>query len=322
MNSHQLLAEGLVRGIPKAERHIETWLSHVFLYEKVVRKAVKHVQDPDIGNFTDTAQRRKFFESDFAWNNQFTPNIHLKLAGIRTTAEGAEECSVKEGEDFFIEMKRIAADDTLLERLLAKSVTQEQVEYIAKNLSDNLSVVNEKYFTDTEAELGKSTYELLLIRMENFRGFITTAPDVSSEEANSRADRLRSFVTSEPYFRSLTDQDSTVTIDGHSANIVFIENVPVFMDVYFPMPTFRIVDKALPIAKVVACIRTFAGDVLADSMYAVYAQTHPLPPKKILSFYEAYNAYIMGYYMMYLKRPEVAKTYFDFSDALMNSLDS
>ncbi|MDO8529131.1 MAG: hypothetical protein Q7S18_00485 [bacterium] len=154
----------------------------------------------------------------------------------------------------------------------------------------------------------------MLARLDNFRDFAQSAKGISKEIANKRADALFSFYASHPYFKELSDSSASVTIDGHSANIVFVDNKPVFMDVYWPMPMFRIVDHVLATARIAACVRVFAGDKLANVMYSIYAKNRTLPPREILNFYETYNALVMGYYFIHIKRPELVEPYFNFAD--------
>lgn len=305
---------GLVGGIPKPERCIETWLSDVFLYKDVVRKVAKYVTIKDIGDLTGYQKRKEFYTADFKWNNLFAPEIYISLQGARETIGGWEICESSEAEDYFILMNRIDADDTLINRLYGKKVTKENIIQITEKLLTNLDLANEEYFEDQSRKLKKGVYELMLARLDNLREFALSAKNVSVEVTNKRVDALTVFHASHPYFKELSDSSASVTIDGHSANIVFVKDKPVFMDVYWPMPAFRIVDHVLATARIAACVRVFMGDEFADIMYAIYAKKRALPPKEILDFYEAYNAFVMGYYFIHIKRPELVQPYFVFAD--------
>ncbi|MBI4087067.1 hypothetical protein HY416_03775 [Candidatus Kaiserbacteria bacterium] len=322
MQLAEALKEGLVDGIPKPERHIETWLSDIFLYEDVGRKVTKHVSDEAVGDFVDPLKRKNFYRADFAWNNLFAPEIYTSLEGMREINGGWKPSEHNTADDFFILMNRIDADDTLINRLWNKKVTKEDVVRITEKLLINLDRANEKYFDEQNRELGKSVYERMIARLSNFRDFARSASGISQEVTDSRANALVHFHASHPYFKKLPESSASVTIDGHSANIVFIENKPVFMDVYWPMPAFRIVDHALATARIAACVRIFGGDELAGAMYDTYRRKRTLPPKEILDFYEAYNAFVMGYYFTHIKRHELIQPYFIFADARLSALQA
>lgn len=314
MKLAEALKLGLVRGIPKPERHIETWLSDVFLYENTACKVTKYVSDKYFGDLTNLEERKRFYFADFAWNNLFSPEIYIFLRGLRETESGWVDCDSEKADDFLILMNRIDADDTLINRLWKKKVTKENVINITEKLLKNLDVANEKYFEEQSKKLGKGVFELMLMRLDNFREFAQSAEGISKEIADKRADTLVSFYALHPYFKKLDKSSASVTIDGHSANIVFVNNKPVFMDVYWPMPMFRIVDHILATSRIAACVRVFAGDELADVMYEIYEKKRTLPPQEVLNFYETYNALVMGYYFIHIKRPELVEPYFNFAD--------
>ncbi|MDO8529328.1 MAG: hypothetical protein Q7S18_01530 [bacterium] len=114
MKLAEALKLGLVKDVPKPERHIETWLSDVFLYENTARKITKYVSNKDFGDLTNFEERKQFYAADFAWNNLFAPEIYTFLQGLRETKNGWVECNNDEANDFYILMNRINADDTLI----------------------------------------------------------------------------------------------------------------------------------------------------------------------------------------------------------------
>jgi aminoglycoside phosphotransferase family enzyme len=320
MKLTEALQLGLVENIPKPERHIETWISDIFLYEKVARKVVKHLQDKDIGDFRNKNERRDFSVADFSWNRLFTPEVYVELQGARKTKEAWELCGIEEADEFIVFMNRIDADDTLVNRLVRKKLSDNDIARLTETLLEKLDLANKKYFEDQSRKLKKNLYQLMIMRMDNFADFLLSAGSVSKKLTNARIDSLRSFHSSESYFQELGPSSASVTIDAHSSNIVFVQDKPVFIDVYWPMPFFRIIDRALAVARLASCVRIFMGDKPADKMYDVFARERELPPKQILRFYEAYSAFVMGYYFIHIKRPELVDKYLSFADMNLASL--
>ena len=322
MKLSEALQLGLVKGIPKPERHIETWISDIFLYKREARKVVKHLLDKDIGDFTNKKERRDFSVADFAWNRLFAPEVYKELQGARKVKDSWELCEIAEADEFIVFMNRIDADDTLVNRLVEKRLSKKDAIQVTESLLEKLDLANEKYFKDQSRQLGKSLYQLMLLRLDNFSEFVLSAGGVSQKLSNSRIDALQSFHENEPYFKQLGSSSASVTIDAHSSNIVFVKNKPIFIDVYWPMPFFRIIDRALAVSRIASCVRIFMGDEPADAMYKIFAKKRKLPPKRILTFYEAYSAFVMGYYFIHIKRPDLVEPYLSFADTKLAAIKS
>lgn len=321
MNLSNALKLGLAKDIEKPERHIETWLSDIFLYKNVARKVTKYVSDKDFGDFTNYQERKSFYTADFSWNNLFAPEIYTDLKSMQKNKKDIWiPCDEIDAEDYYILMNRIDADDTLINRLYKKQVTEKDINRITRKLLVNLSIANDRYFKEQSRNVGSGVYKLMCSRLNNFKQFTLSAKGIPKEKTNARVDALTLFHKEHSYFKKINKERTSVTIDGHSANIVFIKNLPVFMDVYWPMPTFRIVDHVLAFARIAACIRVFMNDKLADNMYKIYQEERKLPPKEILDFYETYNSFVMGYYFTHIKRPEFVQSYFDFADKKLSNL--
>src|SRR3990172_11469600 len=65
--------------------HLETQISHVFLFPKTVYKICKRDNSFFNEHFRDLADRNSrtyFYKSDFFENNYFSPNVYLGLHGI------------------------------------------------------------------------------------------------------------------------------------------------------------------------------------------------------------------------------------------------
>lgn len=323
MNFIEALKLGLVKGFSKPERHIETWLSDVFLYKKNALKIVKYVSNKDFGDFTDFETRKKFYQDDFAWNNLFAPEIYVDLLGIKKDRNGNWIILKvnKRAEDYCILMRRINPDDTLINRLYQRKVTKKDLKLIVEKLLVNLEKANKKYLKKQSHFLNKNVHELMSLRLDNFQQFILGVEEIPKKITKKRIKQVVSFYERQKYFKHIKKENVSLTIDAHSANVIFIKNKPVFMDVYWPMPVFRIIDRALAIARLAACVRIFMGDELAQYMYKIYGKKRSLPQKEILDFYEGYNAFVMGYYFIYIKRPELVEYYFKFADKTFDRLD-
>ena len=321
MKLAEALKTGSVIGIPDVpETTVETIMSEVFLYPT---KVIKLYKDDRKGFFTDLRDpvvRKSFYGEDFTWNYEASKRIHNALHGVQKNGEGAYELTAPEDADnWIIEMERVAADDTLFHRLSSQTATKDHVASLARSQTQALDRLTNQYLHEFEDLLERGLQELWRDRLdEDLRHFGKQFTDsVPADTTDDRVNSLLRFFKEHDYFNSLTSEHASVAIDNHAGNVVFHNEQPEFIDIHLPKREWRLIDRNNNIARIATCVRVLGSNELADAMYDAYQDHHELAPAEIISFQEAYNAFIKGYYYTYLKQPDIAEKYFTFADATL-----
>ena len=324
MNLSTAITTGHLAGFETPpDKHIETFMSDVYLYPERVIKVFKHQHEELFGDLTNTDFRRQFFTNDFSWNQQVSPEIHLELQGVKINENktGYLPCSDEEAEDFYITMQRVNDADTLRERLQTGTVSEIQIRQLTIRMINELDVLTEQHLAEYEDLRTRGWISLFEERLEDLRVFQDHIGDPQLTERHKKESAvLRDFFTTHPYF---SDQPEwLLTIDNHCGNIVFVDESPQFIDIYLPKPAWRLVDAANTIGRLAACVRVLGGNELADAMYDEYAKQKTLAPRAVYAFYENYNAQIKAYYYTLLGEPELAEKFFKFVEKQLPELQS
>lgn len=318
------LKEGRLHGVNELPiDHIETVMSHVLIYENVVRKIYKDDREGVFLNLKDPAIRKQFYVDDFLWNQDVSPQIHLYLHGAKQNDDGSYTTDVHTNtDDWFVEMKRIKGDDTLYQRLLDNAVSPTDIEAITQTQTTGLQRLSERWMSTYEDLQNRGLSSLWIERLDNdLRQFgYNFGAEIATDITDHRVDTLLSFFNNHAYFKNLSIEDAEIAIDNHAGNVVFTDDGPQFIDIYLLKREWRVIDRHNNIARLATCVRVLGNDDLATAVYDTYAQTHSLAPQEIYDFMEAYNALIKGYYYTYLERPHVASRYFNFADSILKSL--
>ncbi len=318
------LKEGRVAGInEKPTTHIETVMSHVLIYDDVVRKIYKNDREGVFLNLKNPVVRKNFYRDDFDWNQDVSPDIHKNLYGAKKDEHGNYTIvPFEDTDDWFIEMKRIESEDTLFKRLHDETVTLPMVRQLAEIQTKRLNQLTEKWLEHYNDLSSIGLPELWRKRLdEDLRNFgYSFGADIPTTTTDARVDKLLQFFATHPYFSTLSVEDAEIAIDNHAGNIVFVDDTPQFIDIYLLKREWRLIDRHHNIARIATCVRVLGGDELASEMYATFASYHSLAPSEVYRFMEAYNALIKGYYYTYLQKPETAARYFTFADATLETL--
>ena len=97
--------------------HIETQISHLFLFPNTVYKICKRDNlffNEHFRNIADLKTRIDFYKSDFFENNYFSPEVYLDLYGVNVINNEVEVNKNLDGiEDIVMKMKRIDLNSNL-----------------------------------------------------------------------------------------------------------------------------------------------------------------------------------------------------------------
>lgn len=129
-------------GVPK---HIETFISNVFLFDTRVYKLYKDNNQSFNESFRNISGKEKRFDfttRDFAWNNASTPSIYTDLIGVRAGESGIEIVAANaDAEELVIKMNRVDLSDVIFEKLIGGKITKDDSFAIGKGLGESLSKV-------------------------------------------------------------------------------------------------------------------------------------------------------------------------------------
>lgn len=323
MHIREALLNGTVEGISeRPERHIETVMSDVFIYTDTVRKIFKHKKPGIFVDLTDPHAFYSYMNEDFKWNQNVSPDIHQALYGLKESGNTYTVCEPEQGDLWFIEMKRVNDTDTLVHRLRTNTASLDDIRAFTHMQTKGIDRLTEQYLSAYTDLLDRGLYALWESRIDtDLRAFAKNMGDtISPTLTDRRIKRLFDYFRSHSYFRNLTVDDATITIDNHAGNVVFHNDTPHFIDIYLVKREWRLIDRNNNIARIAACVRSLGSNELAQAMYEVYGEYHAPAPDEICRFQEAYNAYIKGYYYTFLKEPGLAEKYFIRADATMDAL--
>ena len=297
--------------------HIQTMISHVFLFPKTVYKFYRKDNENFNKMFVDLSgeARKKFYEDDFFYNHYFNPNVYQKLLGINVDEEVHLAEVSNQIYDRVIQMARLALSHNLTTQLLQGSLKEADFRKIGLEMTKMIAEFPHPLKTK------KNYYEIMFGFIKDVEGWTYLAdPLIPKKEAEEIMDAVYTFLEQRrDFFSQYTEKDFVVAIDNHSDNIFYDNDEVSFIDVFLPKESWRIVMPFYSSSRPALDVLVLSGQRNSDAMlrgYYDYYGDAPVDPK-LYYFYMIYHALVKGPYLLILakeggKRQEEGMRYWDF----------
>ncbi len=299
MNNYNKIIESFLKGdvqnieekglIPE---HIETQISHLFLFPNTVYKICKRDNvffNEHFRNIADLQTRINFYKSDFFENNYFSPDVYLGLYGIKI-ADGIVILSddFDNAEDIVMKMKRIDLKSNLNLLLHKKALTESDFKNIGYQQTKAVALYPHQPQTD------KSYYDIFQSRLEDLKDWMYSAPDfLDKEKTDKIINTLRDYIEkNKDSFTKFDTSKYVISLDNHSDNIFFENGKAFFLDIYPPKEDWMIVSSWMNLYRPATDILILMGEKYARSFIQGYKDYYGFLDEKHELFYFIYSACI------------------------------
>jgi len=277
--------------IPK---HIETQISHVFLFPASVYKICKRDNNffnEHFRNIADLKMRISFYKSDFFENNYFSPDVYQKVYGIK--AQGLDVIlldSLDEGEDVVMKMKKIDLKSNLSLLLHEKILTE--ADFKSMGYQQTKAVAEYPHQPKTT----ESYYDIFQRRLDDLRDWIYSATDyINKEKTDDIINILRNYVEkNKDDFKNFDVNRYVISLDNHSDNIFYENGKTFFLDIYPPKEDWMIVSPWINIYRPATDILILMGEKYARAFIQGYKDYYGSLDEKHELFYFIYSAAIQA----------------------------
>ncbi len=303
-----LLNSGKISGETGVPKHIETVISHVFIFDKIVYKFYKNDSEffnKSFRNLSQNIERFSFTKKDFKWNQTLSPSVYLGLKNIAIKNAEINEVSPEEAEEILMMMNRVDTNDVLYEKLISNKITEEDCFEIGKQLGQNMKKVQMK-LPGTY-----NFYDLFDSRIKDLRDWIKSVTDfISVEESDSYCDYLEDFRQKNKgcFEKELTAE---VTTDGdfHSHNAIYSHGQFYLMDTYPPKEAWGIGHKLIGLYRIGIDIWALSGkQKFFEEFIKGYEEGNETKvDRRLDAVYVIYAAGIMVSYLYMLQRTDPDK---------------
>ncbi len=293
------------------EKHIETVVSDVLLFEAKAYKIYKSNSDFFNKNFNDLSNKEnrfRFTRNDFDWNNRLTPEVYTKLVGIVFENDVVKFTEPNDAADeLVIEMNVVDMSNQLINLLVDGKITPNDCFMIGQQLGERLkelpALTHEhtvfEDFTSRLLDVGPwvgSRKEISKEKLEKYLGFLKEYVALHKEEFNTKG-------------------LMGMCVDIHSDNAVYKDGVFLPIDTYAPKEAWLHGYKFINIYRIATDIYGFLGKQGFEEVLRGYEDTsgEKIPrqhDKFLITYCELINWPYQ--YMLSEKEPwriEVAKKY-------------
>jgi aminoglycoside phosphotransferase family enzyme len=259
-NLIELFKLGVFPGETCMPKHIETFISNVFVFEKKVYKFYKNNNSYFNENFRDISSKGKRFDftsRDFKWNNAMSPSIYTELIGVSVSEDMVQVVNPDENaEELVIKMNRVDLSDILFEKLAQGKITKEDAFAIGKGLGESLAKVR------TPLPDSYNYYEVFGRRIADAKSWMSSEVEsISADEIDSYCDLLLKFREEhkELFVNDLSNQ-MAYGGDIHSHNALYSKGEFFLMDTFSPKDDWLIEYHAIPAYRIGTDIWAMSGD--------------------------------------------------------------
>lgn len=323
--------KGEIKNIPEfgeVPKHIETQISHIFLFPQYAYKIYKWDNkgfNQFFSNLGDPEFRKQFYKEDFFWNNYFNKEVYLNLKSlnINGTSISLEEQN-DSSDDLVIEMKTIQANENLTKLILHNQLSEKNAYSIGFAMTKEIAEFPHK------PKMEVTYYELLKTRMEDLTHFTTFAePHISKPEAEKVMNVLSHFIEKrKPKLEQITDDQLEIAIDNHSDNLFFKNGQVSFIDAYPPKKDWLLLSAYANAVRPATDILLLSGQKnLYDQFIKGYKDYYQIDKidEELGLFYQTENALLKGVYLYDLfnngtQRKDEADKYWGFVKEKINLL--
>ncbi len=305
----KLFKEGKISGKNKPPKHIETVISNVFVFDKIVYKFYKNNNDFFNKGFRDISvklTRFDFTRRDFDWNHTLSPSIYLKLNGVRVIDSQVRFSEpTNEADELIIVMNRVDTGDILFDKLMRNEITKDECFAMGKQLAKTLNRVRKEKIT------GHNYHKIFENRIKDLRAWIGSVSEhISEEESSEYADFLDAFRNKhQELFENQLSNELAYGGDSHSHNAVFTNGSLYLMDTFPPKEEWLIEHHLMPLYRIGTDIWVLSDNKeLFDAFLAGYEEGSGIKINHGLDvFFVIYASAIMVSYLYMLQRTDMEK---------------
>lgn len=293
-------------GVPK---HIETFISNVFLFEERVYKLYKNNNQSFNESFRDISGKEKRFDfttRDFAWNNASTPSIYTDLLGVRSSNEVIEIVAPDgNAEELVIKMNRVDLSDVLFEKLIQNKITKEDSYAIGKGLGESLAKVRKPLPEKL------NYFEMFEERIVDAKAWMKVVEHIiPPQEIDAYCDYLLKFRNAnKELFENQQSQELEYGGDIHSHNALYSDGKFFLMDTFSPKDDWLIEYHGTPAYRIATDIWSLSGKKeLFDACIEGYEAASSMKVNRGLdNLYVIYSLTISAPYHYMLEQNDVSK---------------
>ncbi|EKE21347.1 MAG: hypothetical protein ACD_7C00272G0002 [uncultured bacterium] len=235
---------GAVKGIEEGgliPEHIETQISHVFLYPNTVYKICKRDNlffNQYFRDLSDTEERKRFYKADFFENNYFSPEVYLNVYGVNVSeSDVVITDDIDDAMDVVMKMRRIDLNCNLSELLHERILTEEDFRRMGYQQTKAVDLY------PYQPKTSESYYDIFQRRLDDLRDWMYSAPDYFPKETTDKIITiLRNYLEKEKdEFLYFDRSKYVISLDNHSDNIFYQNGKMFFLDIYPPKEDWMIV---------------------------------------------------------------------------------
>ena len=288
---------GEVEGIKEkglTPEHLETQISHIFLFPQTVYKICKRDNvffNEHFRNLSDLKTRIYFYKSDFFENNYFSPEVYLNIYGVNVLdGKTVISSDVDNAQDIVMKMKRIDLKYNLSRLLHQKLLKGEDFRAMGYQQTKAVDMYPH------QPKTSENYYDIFQRRLDDLRDWMYSAPDYFSKEKTDEIVKvLRDYLEKErKYFLGFDKSKYVVSLDNHSDNIFYQNGKMFFLDIYPPKEDWMIVSPWTNIYRPATDILILMGEKYSRAFLQGYKDYYGFLNESHELFYFVYSASIQG----------------------------
>jgi len=271
----ELFLNGTVRGIEERGRipeHIETQISHLFLFPDTVYKFSKRDNaffNEHFRSLSSREERLNFYKADFFENQYFSPRVYLELYGVYAEANGSVlRLGVEQdAEDAVMKMRRIDLSYNLSNLLHKKSLSENDFRSMGNQQTKAVALYPK------QPKSNDSYFKLFQERLDDLKDWMESADRsyFSEEEIDLVIETLKEYVDKRrDQFENVKTDSYVISLDNHSDNIFYENGTMFFLDIYPPKEDWMIATPWINIYRPATDIFILAGEKYARAFFAGY----------------------------------------------------
>ncbi len=308
----------------KPEKIINTLLSNVFFFKNKVLKVYKH-EKAFYGDLTDPEYRKYFYKEDFFWNNVMSPEIYLKLGGVKIKSKNKILLSeIDDADDYYIEMTKIDDTQTITNKFDEDLISVSDLSEMIEKKIEKLRYLSTKRKNLIEKIKKNGWYKLNKTVLEDLRQWAyMSKKHIPKDSTDKIVDYLQEVTATHDYF---TNEDNhrmlSISIDNNCDNLLFLSGKPNFIDVMPPKEEWKVADENFVVLRTAVDAYVLGNKELGDTVYQVYKKYQNEIPQTAALVHEIRAAFIQWAYRHLINQHERAEKYKKFVEKKFEILKS
>jgi len=316
----EAFSKGKVEGIEPILDVIDTQLSKIFIGKNKAYK-VYLKQNTFFADLKNPEYRKKFYKEDFSWNYSMSPEVYLELKSVAFKGDKFIVVKEEESEDYFIEMNLVDTNCNLSQLLLDNKVTKDNIKLLVNTMERKLSSLTKEKKAGL-SNISNSWSYLYGLRIKDLEEFVLSQSAIQASLLKEAFMVLKNHHESSEYFKKYPEEELSVAIDGHSDNILFLDNKVSFIDVLLVADRWRLTDPYFEICRLVVDIETLGEPELVTTFYDSLQKKIKNLPEDIHISYKLSSAILKGAYNSIIGKEDLAIKYVPLIKNLTSSLKS